>query len=109
MLEAEQREMDEMRALMDAGQCLSVFDVVAIMFVKKCACVRQKGKKPESNTPPDPSPPFSSLTHPPTNTPCTPTGNHTGALAIYQGRYKRFAKNPPPTQQTALAFEVGIY
>lgn len=51
VLEAEQREMGEMRALMDAG-------------------------------------------------------NHTGALAIYQGRYKRFAKNPPPPQQTALAFEV---
>lgn len=36
-------------------------------------------------------------------------GNHTGALAIYQGRYKRFAKNPPPTRQTALAFEVRCF
>lgn len=36
---------------------------------------------------------------------CPQTGNHTGALAIYQGRYKRFAKNPPPPQQTTLAFE----
>ncbi len=31
--------------------------------------------------------------------------NYTGALAIYQGRYKRFPRNPPPPRQTSLAFE----
>ena len=47
MLEAEQREIDEMRSLMDAG-------------------------------------------------------NHSGALSIYQGRYKRFARNPPPPRQVRV-------
>ena len=50
VLEAEQREMDEMRTLMD-------------------------------------------------------NGNFTGALSIYQGRYKRFPRNPPPPRQTTLAFQ----
>lgn len=50
VLEAEQREMDEMRALIDGR-------------------------------------------------------NYTGALSIYQGRYKRFPRNPPPPRQTSLAFE----
>lgn len=78
------------------------------VYVKKERSRGEGGRVHSNQTDPSPSCfPLPSLhTHHPSSPPYT--GNHTGALAIYQGRYKRFAKNPPPTQQTALAFEVGI-
>jgi hypothetical protein len=85
VLEAEQREMEEMRSLIDNGTYVDLRPMSGALRL----ALPITSYHTDQSTPLPPQPP----------------GNHTGALSIYQNRYKRFAKNPPPPQQTAMAFE----
>jgi hypothetical protein len=63
------------------------------MVLQSRCCPRFWSRRSQSQGPTAPPPP-----HP-------YAGNHSAALTVYQSRYKRFQRNPPPPEQTALAFE----